>query len=147
MRNARAFLLVVFVFTVAAPSAASDYPAAKWRSWLENSGDRFPSESWLQYATPEEAGWSSEKLAEAGVYATRWAGDETRHRHWAGLASPLPAVAESVPGPPLRWPSPLPSAEADRGRSARGLSQVCRVSQCPLKTQPTPRSRKRLKSW
>ncbi|RKX25748.1 MAG: hypothetical protein DRP45_05195 [Candidatus Zixiibacteriota bacterium] len=29
---------------------------------------RIPGETWLQYATPEDAGFSSEKLAEAKVY-------------------------------------------------------------------------------
>ena len=30
---------------------------------------RYPGETWMQYADPQEAGWSPQKLAEAQAYA------------------------------------------------------------------------------
>ena len=44
------------------PCAAGEYPAEQWKAWREHSTGRYPQATWLQYATPEEAGWSSEKL-------------------------------------------------------------------------------------
>lgn len=34
-----------------------------WENWNAASPSLFPSEQWKQYETPEEAGWSSEKLS------------------------------------------------------------------------------------
>lgn len=47
----------------------------EWEEWNAAARPFFPDESWKQYATPEEAGWSSEKLASARL-ASDLAGSE-----------------------------------------------------------------------
>ena len=38
-----------------------------WPEWNGVTPPMYPGERWLQYATPEEAGWSSEKLQSAAA--------------------------------------------------------------------------------
>ena len=47
---------------------ADDFPIEQWNAWRQHTTDRWPQETWLQYATQEEAGWSSEKLQQAREY-------------------------------------------------------------------------------
>ncbi len=53
---------------VVSPCVASEYPVDQWRAWLADSTNRCPQETWMQYATPEEAGWCGEKLDQAREY-------------------------------------------------------------------------------
>ena len=65
MKHASALLLGFCSLAVLSPCPASDYPIDEWKTWREHAPDRYPQETWLQYASPEEAGWSSEKLQKA----------------------------------------------------------------------------------
>lgn len=47
---------------------ADEFPTKQWKVWRQRSTDRYPQKAWGQYATPEEAGWSSEKLQQAREY-------------------------------------------------------------------------------
>ena len=47
---------------------ADEYPIQTWKAWAEFSADRYPQAAWERYATPEEAGWSSDKLRDARQY-------------------------------------------------------------------------------
>jgi len=51
---------------VSSHCAADDFPIEQWNAWRQHTTDRCPQPTWLQYATAEEAGWSSEKLQLAG---------------------------------------------------------------------------------
>jgi CubicO group peptidase (beta-lactamase class C family) len=68
MKHLRTHLLVVCSFVIAQPFAAADGPVVMRRSATQNADARVPGRTWRQYATPEEAGWSSEKLAKAREY-------------------------------------------------------------------------------
>ncbi len=48
--------------------AADEFPIEQWNAWRQQTTNRYPQRTWLQYATPEEAGWSSEKLQQAREY-------------------------------------------------------------------------------
>jgi CubicO group peptidase (beta-lactamase class C family) len=68
MKSAAAPLLALCLFVLRSPCPAGEYPVDQWKAWLARSGDRYPQASWLAYAEPEEAGWSSEGLREARAY-------------------------------------------------------------------------------
>ncbi len=48
------------------PSAAQEqhFKPSTWAAWNKSFAPRFPVKTWQKFATPEEAGWSSEKLEE-----------------------------------------------------------------------------------
>jgi len=62
------FSAVLHGLVVLSPCAAGEYPTEQWKTWLERSTNRYPQETWLKYANPEEAGWSSEGLEKARAY-------------------------------------------------------------------------------
>ena len=47
---------------------ADEYPIDQWNAWQEHAADRYPQRSWMMYETPQEAGWSAEKLGKAREY-------------------------------------------------------------------------------
>ena len=62
-------LIAVCFFLVAPPCCvANEYPVEQWNAWQKHASDRYPEQSWLMYQTPEEAGWSSERLDKAREY-------------------------------------------------------------------------------
>ncbi|MHC4180480.1 MAG: serine hydrolase domain-containing protein, partial [Planctomycetota bacterium] len=65
----RTFLLVCLCFAVLSPCAAGEWPLEQWNAWRRHAANRCPQQTWLKYATPEEAGWSSETLAKAREYS------------------------------------------------------------------------------
>ena len=67
MNYHKPILCVAFslVLTLGSSSHAELLQTQAWEEWNAASRPLFPGESWEQYATPEEAGWSSEKLASA----------------------------------------------------------------------------------
>jgi len=44
---------------------AQSLSTPEWEEWNTVTSSIFPKESWMQYESPEEAGWSSEKLSSA----------------------------------------------------------------------------------
>ena len=56
------------VFALGSYGLAAEYSLEQWKAWSKQATGRCPQETWLQYATPEEAGWSSEKLQRAREY-------------------------------------------------------------------------------
>jgi len=68
VKHSAALLAVFLALAVSTPCAASEYPIEKWKQWLQQTTDRYPRGTWARYATPEEAGWSSEKLKKARDY-------------------------------------------------------------------------------
>ena len=68
MKQHSAFLFLVWFLVIVAPCVASEYSIDEWKTWLPKGTDRYPRQTWLEYETPEEAGWSSEKLQEAREY-------------------------------------------------------------------------------
>ncbi len=44
-------------------SHAGAWPTEEWNRWDAAASPTYPGETWLQYETPEDAGWSSERLA------------------------------------------------------------------------------------
>ena len=72
--NQRPLLSLLILFLTMAPMASSHAQALKtqgWASWNAMSAAVFPEENWLQYETPEEAGWSADKLAAVQSLAER----------------------------------------------------------------------------
>ena len=64
--NRRHFLSLLIFFLPLAPMASSHAQALKtqdWANWNVTSPAIFPQQSWLRYETPEEAGWSTDKLS------------------------------------------------------------------------------------
>ncbi len=57
----------LFLLSISLTSAA-EYPVEQWESWHEQATNRCPDAAWLQYADPEEAGWSAEGLQQAKEY-------------------------------------------------------------------------------
>jgi CubicO group peptidase (beta-lactamase class C family) len=49
-------------------ASAADYPVEQWESWHEQNSGRCPGTTWLQYANPEDAGWSADGLGQAKEY-------------------------------------------------------------------------------
>ncbi|MBN1909024.1 MAG: serine hydrolase [Pirellulales bacterium] len=65
-------VFAVLAVALAAQSVAADaYPIEKWKKWDRQRSDRMPGEQWMRYASPEEAGWSSGKLAEAKAFSEK----------------------------------------------------------------------------
>ena len=65
MKPGSALLLGFCFLAILSPCVACEYPIGEWKTWLQSATDRYPGSTWLKYATPEEAGWSSQKLQEA----------------------------------------------------------------------------------
>ncbi len=67
MKHAATWLLGLSILAAGPASLARDdpYPVDQWRAWLGESADRYPGKTWLMYAAPEEAGWSSAGLRRA----------------------------------------------------------------------------------
>ncbi len=69
--------LKVFVFAVAlgfAPLQAAaagepEFAPSTWAAWTKTQSPRFPGKTWQRFATPEEAGWSSEELAKVRAFS------------------------------------------------------------------------------
>ena len=68
MRRGPTLLFTFCFLAILSPCPAGEYPVDDWQKWLESSTGRCPQQGWLKYATPEEAGWSSERLREAEAY-------------------------------------------------------------------------------
>lgn len=65
MNRCRVILLVFLPHVVSLQCAADVFPLEQWKAWNRDTSSRYPGETWLQYATAEDAGWSSEKLGKA----------------------------------------------------------------------------------
>ena len=62
--NFRRLILWIALWSVLTPvSARQVLLTLDWAEWNAVSQPRYPDETWEQYATPEEAGWSSEELS------------------------------------------------------------------------------------
>lgn len=60
------FFLIMFLTTASITNSyAQSLQTQDWANWNAASPPVLPAENWMQYETPEEAGWSSEKLSEA----------------------------------------------------------------------------------
>ena len=68
MKRGWIFSAVCFFFVVPSHCAADEFPTEQWGTWGQHATGRYPRETWLKYANPEEAGWSSEKLRQAREY-------------------------------------------------------------------------------
>lgn len=74
MRRATLAFGLVASLAVASIAHAGDM-AADWPAWNAASPPIFPGETWQRYTSPEEAGWSSEKLHEAIEHGGQLGGD------------------------------------------------------------------------
>ncbi len=64
----RLTILVLAIFSLVAGVPTGQvraWPLAEWEQWNQAAAPRFPGRTWQGYATPEEAGWSSDGLAAA----------------------------------------------------------------------------------
>jgi len=67
---ARLFRYFAIVFALCSVQIASSvgqerhFKPSTWTEWNKGFAHRFPGKAWQKFATPEEAGWSSEKIAE-----------------------------------------------------------------------------------
>ena len=67
---ARLFIYFAIVFALCSVQIASSvgqerhFKPSTWAEWNKGFAHRFPGKTWQKFATPEEAGWSSEKIAE-----------------------------------------------------------------------------------
>lgn len=68
MRNRWVFYSGFIALFVVSHCVADEFPIEQWNAWRQLTTSRYPAHTWLQYATPEEAGWSSEKLQLAREY-------------------------------------------------------------------------------
>ncbi|MGR3343020.1 MAG: hypothetical protein ACU0DI_07325 [Paracoccaceae bacterium] len=50
---------------------AETFPAEKWDKWNAAAPSHYPDENWHKYATPEDAGWSSQGLLSARQMSER----------------------------------------------------------------------------
>lgn len=62
-RTVNYFMVTLLVAGFSSCAFAQAYPIQKWAEWNTVTPPVFPKEYWMQYETPEEAGWSSEKLS------------------------------------------------------------------------------------
>lgn len=114
-------LFLVLIIVSASTSYAQTLLTSDWDQWNSVSTPTYPGFAWKQYSTPEDAGWSSERLAEAretgqsagsaavvviydGAILTQWGEVERRfyfHSIRKSLLSALygPAVATGVIDP------------------------------------------------
>ncbi len=63
LRVLAAALLLWSFQSVVAASAERSFKQSTWAAWNQSFAPRFPGKTWEKYATPEDAGWSSEELA------------------------------------------------------------------------------------
>ncbi|MEM7564559.1 MAG: serine hydrolase, partial [Pseudomonadota bacterium] len=59
------FLVFLGFSSISGLSDAQDYASENWGEWNAVAPEIFPGTTWMKYQSPEEAGWSSEKLAKA----------------------------------------------------------------------------------
>lgn len=64
-RECRRCVFLILVLVWVSSSHAQTLSTNNWDQWNAISTPTFPGVSWQRYAVPEDAGWSSEKLAEA----------------------------------------------------------------------------------
>lgn len=62
MKNLIRLSLLFFLYSC---SNEVDYTSVKWLEWDKDTVSYFPKQHWKKFKTPEEAGWSTEKLEEA----------------------------------------------------------------------------------
>ena len=65
MRRYFALVILAAYWLCFSPVAAGEYPVEQWAAWHEQATGRCPGSTWLQYANPEDAGWSAAGLEEA----------------------------------------------------------------------------------
>lgn len=65
IRTAAIVQVCAALSAIAGPASADFGDAGTWRSWNTASSSRFPDRNWQRYRTPEDAGWSSQGLAQA----------------------------------------------------------------------------------
>jgi len=58
------FLIIFLTMATVTNGHAQSLQTENWTNWQAASPSLFPTDQWMQYETPEQAGWSSEKLAE-----------------------------------------------------------------------------------
>ena len=63
------FVLLIATFLLALSTSCQTIP--KWVSYDGVTGEVYPEENWQKAETPEQLGWSSEKLAEARTYSEK----------------------------------------------------------------------------
>lgn len=68
MKNRWVFYSGFVTLFVLSYCTADEFPVEKWNAWRQHTTNRYPQQAWLQYATPEEAGWSSGQLQQARDY-------------------------------------------------------------------------------
>mgnify|MGYP003640144082 CR=1 FL=1 len=74
VRKAAFTLSLLASFMTVSTALAADM-TANWPAWNAASPPVFPGETWQRYVSPEEAGWSSEKLDEAMERGAQLGGD------------------------------------------------------------------------
>jgi CubicO group peptidase (beta-lactamase class C family) len=62
MRKLLSLVLLINLFSC---TSDVDYSSAPWLAWDKDTISYFPERQWNKYKTPEDAGWSTEKLEEA----------------------------------------------------------------------------------
>ena len=62
-RTVNYFMVTLLVAGFSTCAFAQAYPIQKWADWNTVTPAVFPKQYWMQYETPEEAGWSSDKLS------------------------------------------------------------------------------------
>ncbi|MFT5506699.1 MAG: CubicO group peptidase (beta-lactamase class C family) [Gammaproteobacteria bacterium] len=65
------FLIAALLMMPIQTAFAQAINSHDWTEWNTVSPAIFPTQSWMQYETPEEAGWSSEKLTEVQQLSKR----------------------------------------------------------------------------
>jgi hypothetical protein len=65
VREYRNYFFLVLILTSVSSSYAQTLVTRNWDQWNAISLPTYPGQTWSKYRTPEEAGWSSAKLAEA----------------------------------------------------------------------------------
>ena len=56
MKPRLTLVVTICLLAIALPCAACEYPVDAWKTWQQNGPSHYPRQTWLQYATPEEAG-------------------------------------------------------------------------------------------
>ena len=69
IRQYRSRVFVILLLTSVSDSYAQTSSTGEWDQWNAISTPAFPGIEWMKYATPEDAGWSSKKLAEVAEFS------------------------------------------------------------------------------
>lgn len=56
---------IIVLVSAALTASAQAWPIEEWERWNAASSTNYPGRNWDRYATPEEAGWSAQGLADA----------------------------------------------------------------------------------